>query len=399
MFITVSRSGKVITGSVNGKPFGVTYNEDRYKALKELEQKASAVATQEELTDLIAEFESAIKENYKEKAETICPYIFVESATGKFYLQLQGKILRNPMPKALVDRILKSIEDGIDFLPLIKVWIRFLRNPVWKKGEKAGMAKGKLLANYINRKYTDQSMLKNLVSDSGLSNEMAVEMSTRYQTPITQEGLLVTYKVSREKNEKWELDAEGNRKSVPRYAPTIDAETGLVTYATPSHVEDRTFEPAVMGEGGDEFTCESVDGTFTKGHLIKVGRRHFLDTWDQVNCQDGVFGDKGLHMGNLDYIRGYQNAGTVTHNVFLDPAMIGRFTDEGDGAVIAKEYFVYSSFAGVNRSIYHSSEYGKVTDAQYQLMLADSLKELGELAVTVEDTQVDANLIASVELD
>jgi len=398
MFINVTRSGKVITGSANGKSFGVTYKEELYKTMKDLEAKANQAKTMEEVTAILEEFAPLTKENFKVQAETICPYIFVNAATGKFYLQLKGRILKEPMPQALVDRILKSIEEGLEFMPLIKVWVRFLRNPVWKKGSAAGQAKGKLLANYINTKYTDNGLLKDFL-EQGASNEVAKEMATGYQTSITEEGLLVSYKVSNELTEKWTLDAEGNRKQVSRYTPTIDENTGIVSYDTPAFVEERVFEPAVMGTGGDVFVCENTDGEQAEGHIIRVGCRHFLKEWNQVNCTDGVFGDKGLHIGNLDYIRGYQNPGTVTHNVFLDPAMIGRFTDQGDGAVIVKEYFVFKSFAGVNRSIYFSSDYGKLTDKEYEAMLNDSLVELGEVAQKTEDTSGDLKAIATTDLD
>jgi hypothetical protein len=397
MFINVTRSGNVVTGSLNGQPFGVTYNEERYAVMQALAKKSLEVSTMEELNEIFAEFEPLTKESYKELAETVCPYIQVNNATGKFFLSLNGETINTPLPKALVDRILKSIEDGIDFLPLIKLSIRFLRNQVWRKGKKAGEAKFKLLANYVNRKYTDPGMFAQLKKD-GLSDEVAKNLATGFQTPITQEGLLVTYKVSEELTKKWTIDAEGNKKQVPRYDATVDENTGVISYDTPKFVEDRTFIPAFQKMTGDEFFCEDLGGIATKGHLIKVGHRHYLESWDQVECTDGIVAQKGLHAGNLDYIRGYQQPGTVTHNIFIDPAMIGRFTDEGDGAVICKEYFVYGSFAGVNKSIYHSSAYGKITDAEYEKMLEETLKEFDEKIEDKTQSAKEAKLIASTEL-
>lgn len=54
-------------------------------------------------------------------------------------------------------------------------------------------------------------------------------------------------------------------------------------------------------------------------------------------------------------------------------------TDDGSGALRVRRYFVYQSFAGVNRSIYHSSEHAKLTDAEYVQMIADAIKATGEL--------------------
>lgn len=121
MFIQVSRIGKHITGSVNGQPFGIAFNEERYSNMKVLEAKANQASTMEELNEIIAEFKPLTEESYKDHAETICPYIFVNNGTGRFHLKLKDKILRDPLPQALVDRILKSIESGIDFMPLIKL--------------------------------------------------------------------------------------------------------------------------------------------------------------------------------------------------------------------------------------------------------------------------------------
>lgn len=393
MFINVSRSGKFITGSVNGEPFGISFSQERYDLMKELEKKANSCSKMDELNVIFEEFKPLTIETYKELAETICPYIFVNNSTGKFYLQLHGVVLKDPLPQALVDRILKSIEDGIEFLPLVKAWIRFLRNPNYS------VAKGKLFANYINRTYTDHSRSSALQAEKGLSAEVAKGLATSYQTPITAEGFLVTYKVSTELTEKWIIDGEGNKKQVPRYAPTIDENSGIVSYDTPKFVEDRVFEPAIMHQRGDEFWCVDLKGVGNKGHIIKVGHRLYLDNWSQVNTTDGVTGSEGLHAGNLDYIKGYQRADTVTHNVFIDPAMIGRFTDQGDGAVVAKDMFIYGSFAGPNRSIYHSSEYGKLTDKEYEDLLAASIVDHGTKAKDLEASKEQAKVIGNLDLE
>ena len=48
--ITVNRTETLISGSINGKPFSVTYDENKYKLMQELELKATQVATMEELS-------------------------------------------------------------------------------------------------------------------------------------------------------------------------------------------------------------------------------------------------------------------------------------------------------------------------------------------------------------
>lgn len=372
--IIVNRIGDNITGAANGKPFGVAFSQEKWDAMKELEAKASAVDTMEELLPLLEEFEPLMQESYKELVETASPWLFVNKATNKFYLKLKSasadgedKISSVPLPKAFVDRILTSVDKKIDTTPLIKCFIRFLRNPNYSAD------KAKRLAEYINATYTNRTLQTELQT-KGLSPEVAQERATTTQVAITDEGLLNCYKVSKEVDWAYKLDEDDNPVKKSRYKPTIDDITGLVTYDVPKHVEDRVFQPAVQGTSGDEFTCGDK-----LGHIIKVGHVHALPDWKMVDCNDSHSCQPGLHVGNQDYIRGYQNEGTLTHNVFVDPMHIGAIVGGHDGAMRVKQYFVHSSFAGTNRGIYHSSKYGQLTDQEYREMLAEAIKATGEL--------------------
>lgn len=365
--IIVNRIDDTITGSLNGEPFGVSFDDTKYSLMKELEAKANSATSMEDLKAVIAEFEPLTKESYKELVETVCPYVHVNKHTNKFYLKTKDRISSKALPKPFVDRILTSVDKKIDVMPLVKAWTRFLRNPNYND------KKAQRFANYINKLYTNQELVAKLVNQ-GLSHEVATRRATTFQTPITQEGLLVTYKVSKEIDWKYELDEDGEPIKKPRYDAEIDDISGAITYKTPEHVEDRIFQPAVQGQGGDEFFCGDK-----KGHVIKVGKVHFLENWGQVNCNDEQSCVEGLHCGNLDYIRGYQHDDTITHNIFVDPMDIGALTDDGTGALRVRRYFVYASFAGVNRGIYHSSSYAAITDTEFQSMLNTAITETGEL--------------------
>lgn len=372
--IIVSRTENTISGAYNGKPFGVAYSEEKWNAMKGLEDKANSVSTMEELKPILEEFELLTQESYKELVETASPWIYVNKATNKFYLKLRAAdasgfdvISSVPLPKSFVDRILTSVDKKIDTLPLVKAFIRFLRNPNFTT------AKASKFASYINAKHVNSSLQAELTA-KGLSREVATERATSTQVAVTDEGLICCYKVSKEVDWKYELNEDEEKVQKSRYKPTIDDVTGLITYAVPEHVEDRLFMPAVMGDGGDTFLCGDK-----LGHVIKVGYLHALEKWDQVDCNDNRAGCPGLHVGNQDYIRGYQSAGTVTHYVFVDPMHIGAIVDGQDGAMRVKQYFVYASFAGTNRGIYHSSNYGKLTDDEYRTMLQEAIKATGEL--------------------
>lgn len=390
MFIILNRIGDSITGSIDGVSFGVRFSQEKYDALKQLQAASNAVESMEDLNQILDDARSLTRETYKEIVEHKTPYLFVNPATGKFYLKVgsgdDARVSSKALPEAFVVRVIKSVELGIDVLPLVKAWSRFLRNPNYTD------RKAQKFANYINKTYTDYELMQKLVMEEGVSETVAQERSTGYQTPITQEGLICTYKVSKELTTKFALDDDGNEVTVDRYGKTIDEDSGEITKAVPEFVEDRIFYPAVQGlHGGDAFFCGDK-----LGHFIRVGQRHRLESWDQVNCDDGRSGVKGLHCGNLDYIRGYQNAGTETHQIFVDPMNIGAFTDDGTGAIRVLEYFVYKSFAGPNRGIYHSSKYAKLTDEAYEALFTEAVARFEEKRAEVAEAVAEASALVSI---
>lgn len=294
MMIILNRVNDSITGSVNMKNFGIKFNQEKWDEMKRLQAEANKAVSMEALKLIIEQFEQLTYENYKTIVETACPDLMVNEATGKFFLKVRKKVSRVPLPQPLVDRILKSVEKGIDPTPVVKACIRFMRNPNFSLG------KFRRFADYINYMTIDQQLRDSLVIDNGLTVEVATERATLPQTPITMEGLICTYKVSSELFDKFSLGEDGKVKRIPRYKKEVDEDTGEVKDGIPEFVEDRVFYPAVQGlDGGDAFTCETL-GSSKKGHLIRVGARHFLDSWDQVNCDDNDSCVKGLHVGKLN---------------------------------------------------------------------------------------------------
>lgn len=363
--ITINRNGDVITGTVNGQPFGVSFSQQRWDALQEVKKRANQANDMAELKAIIEnEFQPLIHESYKDVIESKSPYLFVNPLSNRFFLKYGKDVSKEPLPQIFVDRILESTEKNIDPKPLVKAWARFLRDPNYTA------RKGELFAWYINQKYTDAKLRDKYIAD-GMSYERAVELATGYQTPITDEGLLCTYKVSEEITKRYVANGE-EVEQVSRYEAEVDEFTGLKTYNTPKDVEDRIFMPAVQHRNGDAFSQFEIDGTFVEeGHHIRVGKVHALKDWSMVDCDDSRSCVKGLHCGNLDYIRNYQGKGTVTHYVFVDPMHIGAIVQDNTGALRVKQYMVYASFVGVTRSLYHSSAYGKLTDAEYAQLVQD----------------------------
>jgi hypothetical protein len=358
--ITLNVIGDVITGSYNGTNFGVEFTQDRYDQMLALQTETEGADSIQEVKEIIERFALLTVEDFKATVEGASEFLHHNTKTGQTFLKYNKVISNVPMPKGLVDRINESIEKKIDIQPLVKFWVRTLRNPMLNP------RKVKRIVNYINATYMDSDVAFDLVANEGLTREAAEARATTRQVSITNEGLLQTYKVSREKDMKFDTKTG---ELVSRYEVTFDEETGVKSYDKPKFAEDLVFEPAVQRGGGDSFACGDV-----LGHIIKVGETHRLESWDQVNCNDGVSCVKGLHVGNLDYIRGYQHDDTVTHNVFVDPMFIGAVPDDASGAIRCKEYMVYDTFKGVTKSLYRSSEYAKQTDVKWNEMLAEAVK-------------------------
>lgn len=377
MMIIVNLVGEQIVGSYNNKPFGVSYSEQKYAQMKDLEAKSNGVSSMEELKVILEDFELLTKEDYKELVEHAKggQFLWVNNHTAKIYLAINGKVSSIAIPKTLVDRIITSVEKKIDVLPLVKCWARYLRpipgRPVYTA------ERGAAFANYIDADFADPKFANQLQNEFGLSNEVAVARATNKQVSITQEGLLNCYKVSDEILTRYELNDEEDVVQKSRYKKTVDPDSGFVTYDEPKFIEERLFQPAIMGNGGDEFYCGDK-----LGHFIRVGNTHYLPEWKQVSRP----GNRGLHCGGLRYIAGYQNEGTVTHNIFVDPMDIHTVNsyNDMDGAMTVKRYFVHSSFAGVNKGIYHSSEYAKLTDAEYAALI--------EEAITVSQQEINQKI-------
>ena len=365
--IHINVSEGLISGSYGETPFSVTYDQNLYDAMIKVANAANDATDMETYKLHLSEFESLTVEDYTKIIQDKCEFIYVNPSSGDFFLKVGDVVTNQPMPKALVDRIYESIDMGIDFEPLVKMWTRWLRNPLLKE---KGQNFSERFFNFVNMKYVHPKLMKELVEEQGLTEEVAERRATMYQMKITKEGLLNGYKVSKEVLHKY--DAESGER-VDRYKRTFNPDTGEIdSEGIPEVVEDRLFEPAIMGSGGDAFSCEGSNGFNSDGHFIKVGCSHRLPSWDCVNTNDDRSCVPGLHVGGLKYISFY--SGEI-HNVFIDPMHVGAIPDDVDGAIRCLQYFVHSSLAGVNGSIYHSSTYAAKTDKEWEDMRTEILTE------------------------
>lgn len=380
--VTVNIVGELITGTINNKHYAVKYSKERFDQLSNIADKVYSCTDMEEYNILCEVATEVVEKIEREILETKSPYIAVCSETGNMFLKYGDKVSNIAIPDTLKDKIQTALDKDLDIFPMIKAMVRFMRTEPGRPDR----SKTDLLNfdNYIGAKYFDKGLFDKFV-ENGIDEESARAMSYVNQVAITQEGLICAYKVSREVTKKFALDAEGNKTEVSRYKKVIDEDTGIVTYEKDGmFAEDYVYKPAIMSGRGDSFFCVNLGGVGKEGHIIRVGHRHFLDSWDKVSSP----GIKGLHAGNLDYIRNYQTPGTITHNVFICPSQIYGFTSGSDGALTCKEYFVHSSFQGVNKNLYISSVYAELRDSEYdqsiKKMVEENLAELEKEAKSLK---------------
>lgn len=173
---------KLLNGVLCGEKFNVPYSEGLFVDLKtkqdefnEFTEGSQVAAWEEEVKALLVEKEVDI-------IETACPDLKKDNKTGFYYVTVEGTVSKTPVPEELVAVILESVEKEIDPLPIVKAWIRFLRNPNFYAG------KGELFADYITSLIVDEEEVERLIKDEGFTYEKAVERSTYNDVSITTEG-------------------------------------------------------------------------------------------------------------------------------------------------------------------------------------------------------------------
>ena len=387
--IVVNQIGSIINVSCNGKDNSVAFSKKRMAELSEIAEKSTKIKKMSELQDLIDAADAICEIAEGQAVSDFHPSLFKDAKSGKYYLLLDKakKIVSSvAIPDPLVRRIEESMDKGISVDPLMKAWMRFLRNP------KASNARfGEKFFNYIDMKYVMPDKKAELI-EAGYNDEKATEMATTYQVKITAEGLINCFKVSSEVDWKYEADEDGNRVKKNLYARTFDPITGEIQGDSRDGLlaEERTFLPAIMGTGGDEFYCEGGRAAGKLGHIIKVGSTHRLPDWSYVDTRDEVSCVKGLHVGGLYYIASI--SGEI-HNVFVDPMHVGAIPDDSSGALRCLQYFVHSALDMVNDSIYHSSEYAAKTDAQWAAIKKEILKDFGTLKADQKKNEAETKAL------
>ena len=395
--ILVNTIGDNINVSCKGKEYNVLYTEDKFTSLMTIADASTEVETMEELNELLEKVDALCKNDYKERVEAFHPEIYMSPVSNQFYLKLDNVVSSVAMPQVLVDRLETSIEKGIDISPVIKAWKRCLRNPKMIGGSSSVKALfSERFAEYIEMVYVNPMIVEEEM-EKGLNEENARKIARIYEVKITQEGLLACFKLSTEIETKFVADDEGNPKQVSRFSKTFDADTGEITGDDRDDMvaEDRVFQPYMMGDRGDAFFCEGLNGTGKEGHIIKIGCVHRLADWSMVNTNDHRGCVEGLHLGGLSYIsdwEGGRKEGLDIHTCLVDPMHIGAIPEYCSSlAIRVLQYYVDGSLTALNHGIYHGSKYAAKTDLQWAEMSKAILEDHGVLVEELSDsaTEID----------
>jgi len=277
-----------ISGVIDNKPFNVIFSNKLMSSLKTLQLELETIndvdAYEVWVKNVVTSIEDADAVDLVTQA---CDDLMLDNRTGNYYVKVGTKVSKHPVPQPLVTVILESAEKQIDPTPIVKAWIRFLRNPNFSTH------KAELFAKYITTVILDTEEIDMLMVEEGYTYEKAASRAQYRDVTITNEGLLVTKKYARLLTKGWVIDPETNEavlEDLYKTTKTVDKFSGEVTeeVAYPEFTEELTFEPPVYGRGGDAFFCGDVED-----HVMRVGNTIKLKDWSMVNVNDNQVCMKG----------------------------------------------------------------------------------------------------------
>jgi len=383
--IVVNRIGENINVSYKDKEFNVRYAKETFDVLLGISEKSMTVTTMAELEELVTQAELVCTESLSTTYDSFHDELTYNPHQNKYYLKLNDVVCNVALPEAMVWRLEESIEKEIDVTPIIKNLKLVLRNPKMIKGGPLAEDFFERYCDYINMTYIDPAKVSDYM-EQGIGLELAEEKAKTYEVKITQEGLIACFKTSNEIITKFELGDNDEVKEVSRYKKKFNPDTGEIEGddREDSRGEDRIFTPYMMGNSGDAFYCEGVNGYEKPGHFIKIGCTHRLPDWSYVNTNDNDSCVKGLHLGGLSYIAHWD--GADIHTCLVNPIHIGAIPDyASDKAIRVLQYYVHGSLVTINHNIYHSSTYAKQTEEEWSEINAEILSQYGEYKDEVKE--------------
>ena len=206
--IVVNRKGDRITGAINGTPFNVPFDEEKYSELKLLAKGLEKAASREAYDSMIKQAQELTVVDFKEEVATANGFLKYRKNTGKYYLVYNKGTKKEivsdiALPDKLAEMIVQSHEEGADFMPLVLAWARFISNPKHRTKEMI-----EYFGHYLSAEFVDYGMIDELMVNEGLTRESAEVLATYQDLSVTDSGLLATNKVVEIVRTKYVLDKD-----------------------------------------------------------------------------------------------------------------------------------------------------------------------------------------------
>ena len=383
-----------LLGTINKQPFNIVYSDDAKENILSFGEQMEDAETVEGFNKIVADAMEYIASVSVSVIEEVAGTDLMHDKTkNQYFLKIGDVVSKVPVHPVIVERVQKAVDLGLSPAPWIKFWTRWMQNP------NLSVEKTEYMMNYVTTLFTDEKKVTTYLED-GFSEDMANELATFDQISITKEGLLAAFKYVRLKDttKHVEIDEKtGEQKIVEtkqsltgKGSVAVDANDKVIkTEGAKKLAEDLIFIPPMMGSGGDAFTCEPLSEQ-TKfedfsGHVVRVGMRHRLQGWSNVNCQDGRCCTNGLHVGGYHYVQGFGGKTELLVDCLINPAHVGAITDmitdgsgRGDSAMRVLEYYVVGTHFTVNKSMYHPSAYAELLDREWDKYKAEAIKAADE---------------------
>lgn len=367
---------KTINAIIGNEKISRPFSEELYSELLKLEEKFQEIETIDEANMIISLAKGMLSSGKKESEyEDIDEFVTYSKLKKEYYIKSNDKIFTSyPMPKVFADKVLETRDKGLSIDPLIKNFIRLMRNPRFSKSfvEK--------YLNYITAKYFD-SKKYNEYLEAGYEDNVAQQMATFEDVSFTSSGLLSTYKYAKIVFTKHDSQT-GDLKDL--YPIEYDEVTGQKRYKLEElKIEDYTLIPPVMERSGDPIF---VNGELKKS--IVMGAIHTLDQKDHGTYQHNHM-SKGLYVGGLRYINGYSGQNRILLNVLVDPAKICAFNESGQfSAIKTEEYYVHSAVDVPSKALYKESKYLDHTNSEWKKVATEAVEALEKKKVQL-DSEID----------
>lgn len=377
MTITFRKFENTIAGTIDGRPFNAPRTTGIVEYLENAQDPDTKLTSKEVMEWLKASRNTEIAGSNK--------YLVFNPITKEYFLQLDGKKSKHPIPDVLVKFIEDSFDKEIDFMPVVKAWARLLSNPRYNS------TMGDYFSTYLSTEYVDKEEETRLIEEDELDAKVAKQMATYQDIAITKEGLLATYKVAELvtwqyemvlNEETGEYTKEKNRK-YKAIADKIDPTTGDLIEAgglqKPEHLEDFQFTPAICKSGDKFFSGDKI------GYVYEVGKMQFLPPDARRNLNN-TFGGGGLYIGGLNYVEGYRSSGTHVLTCFVNPSDILSFQSKGQA--IRVDALMPNNVWDEDiplKSVYHSSDYGQVSEKRVDALVAAAIEAGVDLTVSSKD--------------